>query len=150
MSRLYHSNPKGVYIQDDNSYFAFSCRPLKQVKLTDPFWSCYIELVREVVIPYQYEALHDRIPGVEPSYGVSNFRIAAGREYGGMVFQDSDVAKWLEAAAYSLAIHPDPKLEEQVDELIDLVAAAQRGWLSEYIFYGKGAGEALDQSDGLP
>ena len=53
--------------------------PLKQVKLTDPFWSRYIELVREVVIPYQYEALHDRIPGVEPSYGVSNFRIAAGR-----------------------------------------------------------------------
>ena len=53
--------------------------PLKQVKLTDPFWSSYIELVREVVIPYQYEALHDRIPGIEPSHGVSNFRIAAGR-----------------------------------------------------------------------
>lgn len=111
--------------------------PLKQVKLTDPFWSSYIELVREVVIPYQYEALHDRIPGIEPSHGVSNFRIAAGRdegEYGGMVFQDSDVAKWLEAAAYSLATHRDPKLEEQVDELIDLVADAQQpdGYLNTY------------------
>ncbi|MFB4331767.1 glycoside hydrolase family 127 protein [Paenibacillus sp. CR_12] len=111
--------------------------PLKQVKLTDPYWSNYIELVREVVIPYQYEALHDRIPGIEPSHGVSNFRIAAGRdegEYGGMVFQDSDVAKWLEAAAYSLATHRDPKLEEQVDELIDLVADAQQpdGYLNTY------------------
>ncbi|HAF98421.1 glycoside hydrolase family 127 protein [Paenibacillus lactis] len=111
--------------------------PLQQVKLNDPFWSRYIRLVREVVIPYQYEALHDRIPGVEPSHAVANFRIAAGREQGeykGMVFQDSDVAKWLEAAAYSLAIHPDPKLEQQVDELIDLIADAQQpdGYLNTY------------------
>lgn len=111
--------------------------PLQQVKLNDPFWSRYIRLVREVVIPYQYEALHDRIPGVEPSHAVANFRIAAGREQGeykGMVFQDSDVAKWLEAAAYSLAIHPDPKLDQQVDELIDLIADAQQpdGYLNTY------------------
>ena len=49
-----------------------------------------------------------------------------------MVFQDSDVAKWLEVAAYSLAIHPDPKLEEQVDELIDLVLPPADGYLNTY------------------
>ncbi len=111
--------------------------PLQQVKLDDPFWSRYIVLIRDVVIPYQYEALHDRIAGVEPSHSVANFRIAAGLEEGefhGFVFQDSDVAKWLEAAAYSLTIAYDRKLDEQVDAMIDLVAAAQQpdGYLNTY------------------
>lgn len=111
--------------------------PLQQVKLDDSFWSEYVRLVREVVIPYQYEALHDRIPGVEPSHAITNFRIAAGREQGefhGFVFQDSDVAKWLEAAAYSLAIHPDADLESKVDEIVDLIAEAQQpdGYLNTY------------------
>ena len=34
-------------------------------------------------------------------------------------FWDSDVAKWMEGAAYSLAKHPDPTLEAKVDEIID-------------------------------
>jgi DUF1680 family protein len=46
----------------------------------------------------------------EPSHAITNFRIAAGLEKGefyGMVFQDSDVAKWLEAVAWSLCQKPD-------------------------------------------
>ena len=49
------------------------------------------------VIPYQEKILNDEIPGVEKSHALANFRIAAGLEEGefyGMVFQDSDVAKW--------------------------------------------------------
>lgn len=111
--------------------------PLQDVQIEDQFWSDYSRLVREVVLPYQYETLHDRVPGVEPSHAIRNFRIAAGREtgeFGGMVFQDSDVAKWLEAAAYSLAVHPDPELERKADEVIDLVVAAQQpdGYLNTY------------------
>lgn len=34
-----------------------------------------------------------------------------GDGFYGMVFQDSDAAKWIEAAAYSLALMPDKKLE---------------------------------------
>ncbi|WP_438445205.1 glycoside hydrolase family 127 protein [Gorillibacterium sp. sgz5001074] len=111
--------------------------PLQDVKLEDAFWSGYGRLIREVVLPYQYETLHDRVPGVELSYAIRNFRIAAGREegeFGGMVFQDSDVAKWLEAVAYSLHTHPDAALEAQADEMIDLVAEAQQpdGYLNTY------------------
>ncbi len=107
------------------------------VKVQDKFWSGYTDLVRNVVIPYQYEALHDRAPGAEPSGAVQNFRIAAGQaegEYVGWVFQDSDVAKWLEAVGYSLQIERDPELERRADELIDLVAAAQHpdGYLNTY------------------
>jgi len=111
--------------------------PLEHVHIEDRFWSPSIRLVQDVVIPYQYETLHDRVPGVEPSHAVRNFEIAAGRaegEFGGMVFQDSDVAKWLEAAAYSLMLRPDAELEQQTDQLIELVAAAQQpdGYLNTY------------------
>jgi len=41
-------------------------------------------------------------------------------------FWDSDVAKWIEAAAYSLATHPDKRLEKHLDEVIDLIADAQQ------------------------
>ncbi|QGQ95917.1 glycoside hydrolase family 127 protein [Paenibacillus psychroresistens] len=111
--------------------------PLKQVSINNHFWSHYTKLVREVVIPYQWEALNDRISDAEPSYAIQNFRIAAGLaqgEFGGMVFQDSDIAKWLEAVGYSLALTPDPHLEQLADEVIDIIALAQQpdGYLNTY------------------
>ncbi|KRF13643.1 glycoside hydrolase family 127 protein [Paenibacillus sp. Soil787] len=109
----------------------------RRVRIQDGFWNQFTELVRGTVIPYQWEALNDRIPDAEPSYAIRNFRIAAGMEegeFGGMVFQDSDVAKWIEAVGYSLASQPDPELERTADELIELVAKAQHnnGYLNTY------------------
>ncbi|CAM3127727.1 beta-L-arabinofuranosidase domain-containing protein [Paenibacillus lupini] len=108
-----------------------------EVHIKDAFWNRFTELVRETVIPYQWDALNDRIADAEPSYAIRNFRVAAGLEeqpYGGMVFQDSDVAKWLEAVGYSLASHPDAELERTADEVIDLIAMAQHenGYLNTY------------------
>ncbi|WP_020432391.1 glycoside hydrolase family 127 protein [Paenibacillus riograndensis] len=105
--------------------------------IRDDFWGRYIQLVQEVVIPYQYEALHDRLPEAEPSHAIANFEIAAGRrtgEFHGFVFQDSDLAKWLEAVGYSLRLKRDPELEARADAVIDLVAAAQQpdGYLNTY------------------
>lgn len=107
------------------------------VTIQDEFWGRYIRLVQDVVIPYQYEALHDRVPGAEPSHAIANFEIAAGRRtgvFGGMVFQDSDLAKWLEAVGYSLAIKRDPELERMADKMIDLIGEAQEtdGYLNTY------------------
>ena len=102
----------------------------------------YQELIRNVVIPYQYEVLNDRIDGIEKSHAITNFINAHKALIGendhdgfyGMVFQDSDVAKWIEAAAYSLGICPDSELERMVDEVIDIVADAQDedGYLDTY------------------
>lgn len=108
-----------------------------QVNIQDNFWNDYLELVRNTVIPYQWEALNDRIAGAEPSYSIRNFRIAAGLEegeFGGWIFQDSDLYKWLEAVAYSLGRHPDPKLERIADEAIELIGKAQHdnGYLNTY------------------
>ena len=90
---------------------------------TQGFWARYTSLVRDTVIPYQWAALNDRIPDAAPSHAIRNFRIAAGLESGefvGMVFQDSDVGKWIEAVAYSLETHPNPALETLVDETVEL------------------------------
>lgn len=110
---------------------------VKDVKILDGFWGKYSKLVRDTVIPYQWEALNDRVPDAEPSHSLRNFRIAAGEEegqFGGLVFQDTDPYKWLEAVGYSLATHPDPQLEELADGLIDLIGRAQQadGYINTY------------------
>jgi DUF1680 family protein len=115
----------------------FTQLSLRDVSLSEPFWRERERLAREVILPYQWEALNDRVPGAEPSGAIRNFKIAAGREQGdfhGFVFQDSDVYKWLEAVAYSLASHPDAKLEAAADAVIELIAAAQDadGYLDTY------------------
>lgn len=111
--------------------------PLKNIKIDDHFWGRYIRLVREKVIPYQWEALNDRIPDAARSNCVKNFEIAAGKrtgEFYGMVFQDSDLYKWLESVAYSLETHPDPELERLADGAIGLIGEAQRpdGYVNTY------------------
>ncbi|MBQ8972650.1 MAG: glycoside hydrolase family 127 protein [Clostridia bacterium] len=110
---------------------------LQHASIRDPFWARIREVVRKEGIPYQWRALNDQIPDAEPSYCMRNFRIAAGQEQGahaGYVFQDSDVAKWLEGAAYTLRWHPDAELEATVDGAIEQIVAAQQpdGYLDTY------------------
>lgn len=110
---------------------------LKQITIDDPFWSKHVDLVRREIIPYQWRAMNDQEPDAEPSHCLDNFRIAAGRTQGkfyGFVFQDTDIAKWLEAVGLSLASHPDPDLEATADEVIDLIGDAQQsdGYLDTY------------------
>ncbi|MCL2128090.1 MAG: glycoside hydrolase family 127 protein, partial [Treponema sp.] len=119
--------------------------PLSAIRIDDQYWNRYTRLIPEKVIPYQWEILNDRVPGVPPSHCLKNFRIAAGEEKGerlGMAWQDSDAAKWLEAVAYSLACRPDPALEKTADEVIALIGRAQEedGYLNT--FY------SLNQPDG--
>ena len=99
-----------------------------RVRIQDSFWSKHVDLVREVILPYQWDAINDRVDDAEPSHSLENFRIAAGRSSGafyGMPFQDTDVAKWLEAVGFSLASYKDQELEKTADDVIDLIAEAQ-------------------------
>jgi DUF1680 family protein len=112
---------------------------LNKFTIRDEFWKNYQNIVCDVMLPYQYEVLNDSLDDtdIEKSYALRNFKIAAGEEKGefyGMVFQDSDVAKWLEAVAYSLALKPNKDLEEKADEVIELVGRAQMddGYLNTF------------------
>jgi len=118
-------------------------------EITDHFWSNMMEKVRTKVIPYQWKALNDQIQDADPSFCIKNFRVAAeitqknltaveerkkAGSFNGEVFQDSDLAKWLEAVSYSLQTHPDDNLERIADEVIDLISAAQQpdGYFDTY------------------
>lgn len=111
------------------------------VTITSPFWKKRREQIVESVIPYQWGVMDDEIETEVPddpagnqlsdnkSHAVENLRIAAGDETGefhGMVFQDSDIYKWLEEAAYALSYHPDDQLRELCDRTVDLIARAQQ------------------------
>lgn len=111
--------------------------PLNKIKISDQFWNRYIHLVKDVLIPYQWDILNDRLPDVETSHCIENFKIAAGEtdgDFEGAVFQDTDVAKWLEAVAYSLAAEPDEHLSYLADKTINLIGRAQceDGYLNTY------------------
>lgn len=71
--------PKCDAAQEDNKYGKnrqSSPVSLRKVQVTDAFWKHEMELVRREVIPYQWEALNDRIPEADPSFCMRNFKIA--------------------------------------------------------------------------
>lgn len=111
--------------------------PLTRIQVNDAFWNKYTGLVTKEIIPYQWKALNDEVEDAEPSHCISNFQIAAGLkkgEFKGWVFQDTDLAKWLEAVAYSLSYEKNDALEQLADEAIELIGKAQEenGYLDTY------------------
>ncbi|MFN8241866.1 MAG: glycoside hydrolase family 127 protein, partial [Bacteroidales bacterium] len=96
--------------------------PFTDVKLTDSFWAPRILRNAEVTIPIAF--------GYCESTGrVKNFEVAAGTDTGRFrtiyPFDDSDVYKIIEGAAYSLQTRPDPALDAYLDTLIDKIGKAQ-------------------------
>jgi uncharacterized protein len=96
--------------------------PFTEIKMTDDFWSGRIKTNHDVTIPIA-------ILKSEETGRVDNFRIAGGLMEGVFCspypFDDSDVFKIIEGAAYSLQMFPDPALERTVDSLITLIGLAQ-------------------------
>lgn len=84
---------------------------------------------RQVTLPMEYEQC-------EKTGRIEAFKLKwkPGEPNKPHIFWGSDVAKWLEAAAYSLASHHDDVLEGHVDELVGLIAGAQQpdGYLNIY------------------
>ncbi|MDW8034718.1 MAG: glycoside hydrolase family 127 protein, partial [Nitrososphaerota archaeon] len=94
---------------------------IEAVKLQDMFWLPRLERLRAVTIPVQYEFL-------EKTGRLFNFRRAAGRAEGdfkGLVFNDSDVYKWVEAASFLLASKFDRDLYDLVEKVVSEIALAQ-------------------------
>ncbi len=90
--------------------------------LTGAFWKPKILVNHTNSIPHQYDEC-------ERTGRIDNFRYAAGEKdcgHTGAVFNDSDVYKWAEGAAFDLALRPDDKLRSRLDEFIRLVAKSQQ------------------------
>ncbi|MCE5327679.1 MAG: glycoside hydrolase family 127 protein [Planctomycetaceae bacterium] len=101
---------------------------LTSVTLEDAFWAPLMEVNRTATLPIQYH----QCKTTGRFDGFTWTRDSGKTEP--HIFWDSDVAKWIEAAGYSLAVRPDPELEKQVDEVVDVMAAAQGpdGYLNMY------------------
>ena len=96
--------------------------PFTSVKVTDSFWGQRLKASREVTIPLAFSKC-------EETGRYENFVKAThpSDEYkvGGFSFDDTDVYKTIEGASYSLQTYPDKKLEEYIDSVLVIVAAAQ-------------------------
>lgn len=107
--------------ENENEY---PIRPVSftEVKMTDNFWSQRIKTNHEVTIPIA-------IQKSEETGRVDNFRIAGGLMEGVFCspypFDDSDIYKIVEGAAYSLQMFPDEALEKTIDSLVALIGLAQ-------------------------
>ena len=94
---------------------------LNDVKVTGGFWLARIETNRLVTVKTDFRKC-------EETGRIANFERAARREKGGfkgVPWDDSDVFKVIEGAAYTLAQHPDPELDRYLDNLIAQIAGAQ-------------------------
>jgi len=104
--------------------------PFTAVRLDDGFWTPRLQTTRRVTLPYNFKKCED-------TGRISNFAKAGGLmegEFEGIYFNDSDVYKVLEAAAYALSAERDRALKRYVDDLIAKMAAAQRedGYLNTF------------------
>lgn len=98
-------------------------RPLEArwVSISDPFWRARQEAIFDVGLRAQLEQ-------IESTGRLENFRRSARGESGGhqgRYYDDSDVYKWLEAAAYAVQQHPDHPIRPCVEEVVSIVANAQ-------------------------
>lgn len=96
--------------------------PFTSVKVSDAFWGQRLEASRKTTIPLAFSKC-------EETGRYKNFVKAAHpsdtNRVEGYSFDDTDVYKTIEGAAYSLQTYPDPELERYVDSIIVLMAAAQ-------------------------
>jgi DUF1680 family protein len=94
--------------------------PVGAVRMGDGFWRPRMEANRKTAIPRLLQLLEEH--GV-----VDNFRRLHGKavERRGLLFTDSDLYKWMEAAAWVLASEPDAAIQEALEDVIDAVLPAQ-------------------------
>lgn len=110
---------------------------IQQTTIEGGFWGPRLQVNRSHTIPHVYTQLLEsgRIDAFRPDWNPAPELVARSPWGGSLVmFWDSDVAKWVEAAACSLGSTPDPALEAQLDELIELIVGAQHadGYLNTW------------------
>lgn len=96
--------------------------PFTKVKVTDKFWGQRLNASRETTVPLAFSKC-------EETGRYENFVKAANPsekyKIGGFSFDDTDVYKTIEGASYLLQTYPDKRLENYIDSVLTIVAAAQ-------------------------
>jgi DUF1680 family protein len=105
--------------------------PIQSVRLgPNSFWGKRREVTLERSMPTMFDEL-------EKHGTMDNFRRLEGKSTAprkGPVYTDSDLYKWMEAAAFFLTGEDHPDLRQKVDQMIEVIGAAQEpsGYLNTY------------------
>ena len=107
--------------------------PIANVEIRDAFWAPKIKVYREKTIPHSWFYMQ---------WEMRSLRKAAGQKVEGELngtWGEANLHKFLETAAYSLAMGRDAALEQEVDEIIALLAAGQQpdGYLHVHVTNNK-------------
>ena len=94
---------------------------LAAVIISDAFWRPWRDANRFASIPHIFEMCKrtGRLDALQ-------LKLKPGDPNPPHIFWESDIAKWIEAASYVLATHPEHLLYHQVDWVIGLLAGAQQ------------------------
>ncbi|RME94173.1 MAG: glycoside hydrolase family 127 protein [Verrucomicrobia bacterium] len=127
---LLQAQHRGVIDTSKSPHVALRSINIGDCRWTDGFWGQKWRQCAEVMVPHM-----GRLLTGEVGHALDNFKIAAGLKQGefkGTWWHDGDFYKWIEAATYVYAINRDPKLREQLDRIIAIIAKAQApdGYLS--------------------
>jgi DUF1680 family protein len=103
--------------------------PVNRVEIRDGFWAPKLQVYREKTIPHSWFYMQ---------WELRSLRKAAGQPVEGELngtWGEANLYKFLETAAYSLAMGRDPALEQRIDEIVGLLAADQQpdGYLHVFI-----------------
>ncbi len=99
------------------------------VKLTDCLWAPRQRAVRERTVPFLYGQMEkigiiEALDVTKPP-GPLAFPWRKNGTSTSVMYWDSDIAKWIETASYTLATHPDAALEGLIDDVVARIAKAQ-------------------------
>jgi len=130
-------------LEEDSKDYPINPVDFTEVKLRDGFWKDWVETVHDVTIPFAFQKC-------EETGRIDNFIFAGGikegKFQGNFGFNDSDLYKIMEGAAYALMIEEDPELAAYLDTLVYYVSEAQEedGYL--YTAWSLNANEYIDFS----
>jgi DUF1680 family protein len=99
------------------------------VELADRLWAPRQRVVRERTVPFLYGQM-EKIGTIEAldvtkPPGPLAFPYRKNNTSTSVMYWDSDIAKWIETASYTLATHHDPTLDALIDDVVARIAAAQ-------------------------
>lgn len=102
-------------------YGLFNPVELQSVRVEGGFWRFYLDLLRERTLPAIYRQM-------KKTGRVDAFRLdwKPGNTPVPHIFWDSDVAKWVEAASYTLSDRDSDMLRRKLEKVVQLICSAQQ------------------------
>jgi len=125
-----NTRDSGIIKNQASPHASLRCVDLGSVHWTGGFWADQFEKTETVTLPRLWE--------LAGPWAWHNMRVAAGLQEGevkGCFWEDAWIYKWIESACYVYTQTRDPELLDQMDRIIQVIAAAQRpdGYLATQV-----------------